>query len=206
MKKYITFIAAFLMALTSAYGQGNLSAAKVLEKTAGIITNSKGVEAKFTIYNSGYSGSGVIKTSGQKFNVTLPDVEVWYNGKDLYTYSKRTGETTVINPGREELMQTNPLAYVSGAASTYNISYSTVKKQGKNVLELTPKVKGGEIKRITLTLNKSNDFPEKIVVEPTGGQPITAEITSFKTGGSGNSEDFEYPVAKYPKVEIIDLR
>ena len=187
------------------WGQGSATPQQILAKAVAAVSNAKGVECKFSIYNSGYSGSGVIKSLGNKFTVTLPDVEVWYNGKDLYTYSKRSGETTVVNPTSEELSESNPLAYVYGASKNYNVAISTVKKTGKDVLELTPKRKG-EIKRITLTLRKSDSAPEKIVVEPAHGNPITAEISSFNTSVSLNNGEFEYPKSKYPNVEIVDLR
>lgn len=178
---------------------------EILGKTANIITTSKGVETDFKVYNSGYSGSGKIKVSGNKFTVMLPDVEVWYNGKDLYTYNKNTAETTVVNPTAEELRESNPLAYVVSAQKNYTITFSTVKKAGKYVLELTPKAKG-EIKRITLTVDKNTYYPEKIVVEPAKGSPITADITGFRIMKSVNLSEFEYPHSKYPKVEIVDLR
>lgn len=186
-------------------GQNNATAQKILNKAVGVISNAKGVEAKFRVYNSGYSGNGEIKTLGNKFKVTLPDLEVWYNGKDMYTFNKNSNETTIVTPTAEELSESNPLAYVTSASKTYNVSFSTVKKTGKDVLELTPKNKG-EIKRITLTLRKSDSVPEKIVVEPAGGNPITAEISSFKTAGNLSAADFEYPKSKFPKVEVIDLR
>lgn len=207
MKKKTSILFGLLIAVvTMAYGQGNLSAPQVLEKAVATISGSKGIEANFKVFNSGYSGSGRIKSSGNKYNVTMPDVEVWYNGKDLYTYNKNTSETTVVTPTAEELSESNPLAYVTGAGKKYNVTYSTVKKTGMYVLELTPKTKGGEIKRITLTLRKSDYAPQKIVVEPTSGAPVSADITSFKTGITANASEFEYPKAKYPKVEIVDLR
>ena len=205
MKKAINLIMFTLLAFPLIHGEASSSPQQILNKAVGIVSNAKGVEAKFTIYNSGYSGSGVIKSLGNKFNVTLPDAEVWYNGKDLYTYNKRAGETTVINPTPEELSESNPLAYVYGASKNYNVAFSTVKKSGRDVLELIPKAKG-EIKRITLTLRKSDSLPEKIVVEPAHGNPITAEISSFKTSVALSAGEFEYPKSKYPKVEIIDLR
>lgn len=178
----------------------------ILAKTTGLILKTNGVDAKFKTNNSGYTGSGGIITSGEKFRVTLPDVEVWYNGTDLYTLNHNTQETTVVNPSSEELAEANPLSYVTGASKTYNIHYSTVKKTGKYVLELTPKKKGGEIKRITLTINRNNFYPEKIVIEPFSGSPITADITSFKPGVTSNKADFEYPKSKYLQYEVIDLR
>lgn len=204
MKKFLILFALLILCLNGISAQ-DANPSNILSKTVNLISGAKGVEAKFTVYNSGYSGGGEIKTLGNKFKVTLPDVEVWYNGKDLYTYNKRTAETTVVTPTQEELSESNPLAYVTGAAGKYNVAFSTVKKTGKNVLELTPKTKG-EIKRITLTLNKADGAPQKIVVEPSSGNPITADITSFKTGVTLSPADFEYPKSKYPKVELIDLR
>lgn len=195
----------FILLINSLNAQTMSSPQELLNKAINVITNAKGIEAKFTINNSGYSGSGQVRSLSNKFSVTLPDVEVWYNGKDLYTYNKGTNETTVVNPTAEELAETNPLAYVTGANKNYNVAFSTVKKTDRNVLELTPKKKSN-IKRITLTLKKSDNKPEKIVVEPSHGNPITAEITSFRTGISLSSSDFEYPRSKYPKAEIVDLR
>ena len=186
-------------------GQDTSAAQQILAKAVSVITNAKGIETKFTIYNSGYSGTGEIVNLGNRFKVTMPDIEVWYNGKDMFTYNKRSQETTVVNPSAEELSESNPLAYVTEASKKYNVSFSTVKKSGKDVLELVPKTKG-EIKRITLTLRKSDYVPEKIVVEPSKGEPVTAEIISFKTGAKITASDFEYPKSKYPKVEIVDLR
>lgn len=192
--------------ITGLQAQTSPSAVQVFDRAVAKISGAKGVEANFKVFNSGYSGSGSVKTLNGKFKVTMPDVEVWYNGKDLYTYNKNTSETTVVTPTPEELSQSNPLAYVTGAKSAYNISFSTVKKTGKYVLELIPKAKGSDVKRITLTLGKTDYIPEKIVVEPSSGNPVSADITGFKTGVGASPSEFEYPKSKYPKVEIIDLR
>ena len=206
MKKLIFIISFFLLCQPILYSQNSLSPEEILNKAISAVSNAKGVEAKFTIYNSGYSGSGSIKTLGNKFNVILPDVEVWFNGKDLFTYNKNSGETTIVIPTDEELLESNPLGYVTSASKKYGVTNSTVKKQGRYVLELLPKDKKNEIKRITLTLRQSDFMAEKIVVEPKNGTPITAEISSFKIGVSPSTSEFEYPRSKYPEVEIIDLR
>ena len=206
MKKiYLTICIAFI-AIFGVKAQTNLTAPQVLAKAVNLISGSKGVEAKFSVSGAGYNGGGEIKTLGAKFKVSLPDVAVWYNGANLYTYNKRAGETTLIKPTMEELAETNPLAYITGAQKNYNVTFSTLKKNGKYVLELVPKTKTGGIKRITLTLNKTSFAPEKIVMEPKSGSPLSAEISSFKTGLTLAASEFEYPKAQFPKVEIVDLR
>lgn len=202
----LSFLLIFLSLNLLVEAQNTLTPERILGKTVALISNTQGVEANFKVYNSGYSGSGSVKTRGEKFRVTLPDAQVWYNGKDLYTYNGNSKETTVIVPTPEELSQTNPLAYVSNAPKSYNVAFSTVNKSGCYVLELTPKTKGNEVKRITLTVGKNDFYPQKIVVEPTTGAPISADITSFKTGVGATQSEFEYPKSKFPGVELIDLR
>lgn len=206
MKKIVLILFAYAVAMVSAFAQKEMPSVEVLNKAVSAVSGAKGMSAEFKVYNSGYSGSGSLKAKGNSFNVIMPDVEVWYNGKDLYTLNKNTEEVTIVTPSAQELTESNPLAYITGATRTYNVKYSTVKKQGRYVLELTPKSNVGEIKRITLTLRKDNFYPEKLVVEPKRGNPVTADITDFKTGVTLSDADFQYPMKKYPKVEVIDLR
>lgn len=205
MKRFFALILLSVLVI-GVYSQNTLTPELILNKTISNLSNTKGVEAHFSVTNSGYTGKGVIKTSGGKFMVALPEVEVWYNGKDLYTYNKDTGETVVVIPTSEELSESNPLAYVTSASKKYKATYSTVKKTGSYVLELTPLTKGSEIKRITLTVGKTNFMPERIVVEPSAGAPIRSDITSIKNGITFPSSQFEYPKSQYSKIEIIDLR
>lgn len=205
MKKLVILLL-YSLIFICAGAQTGLTPSQVLDKTIAVLSNQKGIEAKFSITNSGYTSKGEIVTASGKFKVKLPDISVWYNGRDLYTYNDNTGETTIVNPTSEELAESNPLAYVIGAQKNYNVTFSTVKKTGSYVLELTPKTKRSEVKRITLTVKKTDYIPERIVVEPAFGEPMRADITSFNRGIAIPSGEFEYPKNKYPKAEIIDLR
>lgn len=204
-KRLSLFLISFLI-LSGLYAQSSLTPDQVLDRTVRELEVGKGLEARFNITNSGYTSKGEIITSGHMFRVKLQDINIWYNGKDLYTYNEGTEETTVVTPTREELLESNPLAYVTSAKNNYNVIFSTVKKSGSYVLELTPKSKRSEIKRITVTIGNSNYLPERIVVEPKSGTPVRADITSFKKISSVSPAEFEYPKKKYPKTEIIDLR
>lgn len=206
MKKITFFLILLGISILNLNAQGTLTALQVLDKTSAVLTNPKGIDSKFTISGNGANGSGIIKTLGGKFNVKLPDVEIWYNGNDLFTYNKRSDETTVVYPTAEELAESNPLAYVYGAKKNYNVAYSTVKKNDRYVLELTPNSKRADVKRITLTIRSKDFVPEKMVLEPRSGSPVTIEISSCVIGSKAVASDFEYPKSKYPKAEIVDLR
>lgn len=206
MKNLIFIILSMIFGFGGCFAQTSPTPDQILNRSIQKIAGSKSAEADFTVTNSGYTGRGKILTMGSKFQVIMPDASVWFNGTDLYTYNQNTSETTIVTPTADELEESNPLSYVVNAPKNYNVSFSTVKKTGKYVLELLPKKKNGGIKRITLTLSQKEYYPEKIVVEPSKGNPIVAEIHSFKTGVAAKQSDFEYPKSKYPKAEIIDLR
>ena len=186
--------------------QSNLTADKIIEKSAGIITASKGLSAQFKITANGQSGIGTVKSMGDKFMVTLPDVQVWYNGVGLYTYNSRTQETTVVTPSAEELMESNPLLYVKAYQKSFTPSFASEKKTGKYIINMLPKNKANDIKKLTFTINSTTFEPEKITAEFSGGNKMNIEITSFKKNASISASEFEYPQSKYPKAEIIDLR
>lgn len=195
----------FVLGFNQGLAQNSLTPEQVAQKAASVISQSKGISANFTLKGNGRSGKGSIKNAGNKFTVTLPDASIWYNGKDLYTYNPRTGETTVVTPTAQELLEANPLLYVKGGAGNYNYSFSPVKKNGKYVVEMTPQKNKSEIKKMSVTLNSANYFPEKIIVTTTGGS-LTIDIDNFNSIANLNSAEFEYPKNKYPKVEVIDLR
>lgn len=185
--------------------QTTLTAEQVAQKTASVISNAKGLTASFSIQGNGNSGAGTIKSSGNKFQVILPGVGIWYNGKNLYTYSGRSNETTLVSPTAAELLESNPLLYLKSGGGGYKYSFSSVKRNGKYVVEAAPKNGKGDIKKMTFTVNSSSFKPERIVVTTRQGT-ITIEIKDLKTNVAINANEFEYPKSKYPKAEIVDLR
>lgn len=213
LKKYLKYIAKFpaavlliaAMFMVSADAVAALTAEQVAQKAAAVVSGTKGVEASFSITSGGKTTKGVVRSSGTKFSVTLPQVSSWYNGKALYTYNPRIAETTVTTPTAQELLESNPLLYVKGGAGGYTYSFSPVKRNGKYVVDLVPRNKRSGIKKLTFTINAANFHTEKIAVTASGGSTVVT-VTSLKTGISLPASAFEYPKAKYPKAEIVDLR
>lgn len=203
----IRFFTILLMALglfpDSSYAA--VTAEEVVQKAAAVINNSKSINADFTLSTNGHSTKGVIKSRGNKFTMRLPEVSTWYNGKDLYTYNPRTVETTITVPTAQELLESNPLLYVKGGAGGYSYSFSPQKQSGKYIVNLVPRNKKSNIKKLTFIVNAKTFQAEKIVVEMNGGETII-NVTSFKTGEVISDSEFEYPKAKFPKAEIVDLR
>ena len=195
-----------MLAFQPAFSQTKLTADQVIAKSTGIISNAKGINAEFTVSGGGTQGKGTLKSSGNKFYVSLPGFEVWYNGKNMYSYNKKASETTLVTPTMQEIAESNPLMYVKGAQSLYTATFSSEKKAGKYIIDLTPKKKSNEFKKITITFRSSDFLPEKIVALPKSGSQFVITIPQIKTNQTFASSIFEYPKAKYPKVEVVDLR
>ncbi len=202
---FLSFVLLVAIMLFPAEAQSALTPEQVVQKAATVITASKGLTATFTVTANGHSAKGTIKSSGNKFSVVLPEVGSWYNGKELYVYNQRTKETTVTIPTAQELLETNPLLYVKGGAGGYTYSFSPVKRNGKYVVDLVPRSKKSGVGKLTFTINAATFQTERIVVT-VGTGVTTIDVTSFTSGAALPASDFEYPRAKYPKAEIIDLR
>lgn len=181
-----------------------MTAEQVAGKAAAVVSDPRGVSAGFTITANDRSTKGTVKTLGSKFAVLLPEVSTWYNGKALYTYNGRTRETTVTTPTPQELLESNPLLYVKGG-SAYTYRFSTVKLNGKYVLDVVPRKGGSGIRKLTITVNAKTFRPEKITVNA-GGGTTTITVTSFASPSGAPASAFEYPRSRYPKAEIVDLR
>ncbi len=210
MKKLISISGLILLLTMCLFGFGSASAAsltpeQVAQKAASVINTSKGLSAEFSMTMGGKTTRGSIKSAGTKFVVSMPEVSTWYNGKSLYTYNPRTSETTLITPTAQELAESNPLLYIKSGGAGFTYKFSTVKRQGKYIIDLLPKNNRTGIRKMTFTVNSSNFHVEKIAVDTSAGSTVVT-ITSFKTGLTLPASDFEYPKSKYPKAEIVDLR
>lgn len=204
-KNILMALVAMLAIAVATDSMAAMTPEQVAQKAAAVVSGSKSISATFTINGNGRKSTGSIKGSGNKFVVALPEVTTWYNGKSLYTYNPRIGETTVITPTAAELMESNPLLYVKGGGTNYSYKFSPVKRNGKYVIDLFPVKDNSGIRKLTFTVNSGNFYPEKIVVTTSGGA-MTIDVTSFKPGAAVADSEFEYPKTKYPKAEIIDLR
>lgn len=203
MKKLLLLIGITILSLNT-FAQ--TSAEDILAKAKSLILNSKGITAEFSIDTNGNINKGSLKSQGEKFTVTLPGVQVWFNGKYMYTYNSRTQETTVTDPTPDELAEVNPLEYVKGASKNFTAKFSSRKTKGVDIIDLLPKNKRSEIKNLTISVNSSNYKLSKISGVTTSGDKISITIDSFNTNAAIDKSEFEYPASKYKGVEIIDLR
>lgn len=138
-------------------------------------------------------------SEGKMFNLKSENIDVVYNGSDLYTYNKNSNEV-MIETLRGTSIMSNPINLF-----TINLKEFTIIKNN-NTYILTPKL--GEnvgIDRAEITLLNPTTI-ESMDIVPTGMYPISFTIKSVKYDINTTPSLFKFDKSSYPKSEIIDLR
>lgn len=196
MKKILTIII-LLLVPTITWG---LNPQEALDQAAHKIQSAGALTVKFT-----GSTSGTLVSSGKKFSIDTGGFGIWYNGKDMWTYSRQAGETTITTPTPSELLETNPMEIIKNYSNRFSASKIS-ELQGRYTLKLTPKSKGENVKTATLVINTRTWLPASIDIVMNNGARFTLNIISIKEDKSVIPSNFEYPQKNYPDVEVMDLR
>lgn len=184
------------------------TATQVAMRASQLLQRASGVRAEFIIGTGSNQMKGTLLSAGTKFSISTPGMSTWYDGKTMWTYNSRTGETTITYPTPAEVAETNPLALISAGTNRFSAFYAKkqpAKGKGRRVV-LTAKGKDLGVKSVAVTIADGSYLPTNVVVTPLTGQPTTVNISRINTKSNFSASDFVYPTGKYPKAEIIDLR
>ena len=102
---------------------------------------------------------GTITMCGQKFKVTMFNMNAAYDGKTMYVYSPETDELTLTNPTEQELIETNPFLYARTLIDVCNITERATQDGKETVITLTPKDQSIGINRFTLRVRNADLMP-----------------------------------------------
>lgn len=204
IKKTALLLAAVVIAAAGCHA-ATQTAAQLLAQTVEQIKKSPSLQATFWASTPDGSAQGSILLSGNRFKLDTDEFTTWFDGRTQWAYSRRTGEVNISEPTFEELAQINPFAVIGSLKDGYNARRVNAPK-GSDRLELTPKRKGGDYAKVTLTLNAATHFPSAIEIVTTDGTKINIAVTSVKVGKMPDASAFRFNKSLYPRAEIIDLR
>ena len=204
MKNLRNIIALLALLLT---GLAALAATPVelLNQSAAKLRSAKTIHASFSMTSQGTTASGTLLCKGNKFAMSLPGIGTWYDGKVIWSYTRKTGEATVWKPTTAELAESNPLLYLS-SAKDYTVK-EDAKGVGKGVktLVLTPKKRNTGVKSLRIVINTGSLLPKSISIAASSGN-FKFNITSLKLNTPISDSAFCFDRKKYPKAQIVDLR
>jgi outer membrane lipoprotein carrier protein len=151
--------------------------------------------------------SGVLLVSGDKYRLTASGQTVISDGKTVWTYLKESNEVQVNNVENKEDAFTP-----SRLLTSYNQNYkSTIIKDKSNTdpnlesIELTPNTVKNFTKAV-LTVDKVKKQVRAFRLFDKSGNIFTYKVTKFQTDVPTAASDFTFDPAKFPGVEVIDMR
>jgi len=152
--------------------------------------------------------SGKVMSKGNMFNLSLGNQQIFCDGKIMWTYLKDVNEVQVNNFEQgADIMTPNDIFKI--AEKDY-LSYmgEKVTENGKSVqiVELTPKNKNLSFSKIKMYISTTDNSVVKGVVFDKNAMHYTYSISNFKSNVELSDTNFKFDKAKYPGVDVIDLR
>ncbi|MCF0183352.1 MAG: hypothetical protein HUK01_03340 [Bacteroidaceae bacterium] len=185
----------------------------MLDKTAQRLEQSKGAKARFELTN--FEGDtengrteGSIEMDGSRFHLSTPDMQTWFDGTTQWSMFEGSGEVNIQVPTEEELARMNPYAFIALYRSGFRMKMKKeVALRGTMTYEvtLTSKDSKSELQTIIVNIDRQTFDPLCIRMKSKTNW-VRLSIRNLSLGHSFSPKDFAFPYAKYPNVEVIDLR
>ena len=218
MKK-IRFYMAFLLFFAVSYGllaqRSSSDAIKILNKVYESYEKSSGIKVSFIMKNvesNGYAdeaqrGTALVKNN--KFHVSLPTMNVWFDGSTQWVWIRDVNEVSISNPSKDEIATISPLALISMYKDGYVLDAPLSKQiNGKNTYQigLNPTDIKTEFKKIWVAIDKKDNSLVQVTFTLKNGVKTTIDIQKYESQLHFSDADFLFNSAQYPDVEIVDLR
>lgn len=226
MKKIFSVLIAILM-MISAYArqQGSAvadpEAGAMLEKATNRFKSFKSIEVDFTLTtirpklkpdepDSKYTSNdnGKLWMKGNKFKISMNGVDIYCDGKTIWSYNPKTKEIQV-----NDYEESNETFSPTKIFSVYKEGYSYQIKEkktfaGKNVtvIELAPQNRKVSYFKIDVGLDDAtNDVLESKIYEKSGVRYIY-KINKLNAAANLSDDFFVCDAKKYPGAKVVDLR
>ncbi|OIN60184.1 LolA family protein [Arsenicibacter rosenii] len=196
-----------------AAAQKDKRAKEILDAMSKKYKTLKTYQAAFTFTTEGagakesYKGDLTVKDT--KFRLKLGGQEVFNDGKTMYTYVKESNEVNVQDYDGSDNSDLNPARIYSIYNKGFNYRFLSEKKEGSRTLEqieLTPEKKTAQISKIQINVDKADKSVRSWTTTDKTGKKTSYTINKFVPNTGVADSYFVFDKAKYPGVEVVDLR
>jgi outer membrane lipoprotein-sorting protein len=216
MKKLFTLGAlVFMTLLATAQTKSDPEAKKVLDAVSAKFKGFASPQATFTYSVENAQGKvlstkrGSVVMKGNKFKVNMDGLEIFSDGRTVWNYDKSANEVTVNNLNEGGSGMTPQKVFTNFYDKDFFYKMNGAKKVGgKNVqeIELTPTDKSRPYFKVYVWVDKgSNTIYSAKFLEKSGGR-YSYTINTIKPTSTMGDAEFVFNKAKYPGVEVVDLR
>lgn len=210
MKSLLTVCVLSLLIVGQSLAQKDPKALAILEAMSAKYKKVPAFKAQYTFnmenpeegIDEGFEGMIYVKED--KYKIQMTEAQVFYDGKDRWTYMKEDQEVTVEVPEDEEISISNIFdIYKTG----YKYLYLEARDNGKtDVVDLVPEDLDKEYFKIRMEISAQDQSLISFKVFDKSGSRYVYTIKTFEADNSLKDSDFVFDTKKYPKVEVIDFR
>lgn len=153
--------------------------------------------------------TGNVTVKGNKFRLKTAGQEIFNNGKDLYTYVKETNEVNISDFNPNDDSDFSPTKIYNIYKKGYKYVFKEEKKEGAavyEVVELSPTSTKSNVAKLQITVNKGDKSIKSWKVWDKSGKKTVFKIDKFMPNVAAADAMFTFEKAKYPGVEVVDLR
>jgi outer membrane lipoprotein-sorting protein len=168
------------------------------------------VEFTATMQDEFTDTPGVLLVNKEKYNLKMYDSEVFFDGKDGYTYSAAGREVIIETPDpNDSRLFANPARIFQLYERDFEPTYKgAVRIDGKTTsqIDLTPRSPDAIYSKIIVYTDASN-HPVRLVYRLKDyGNDLILNVLKITPNIKAGPENFRFDPKKHPGVEIIDFR
>lgn len=216
MKAVYLFGILFLTA-GSLFAQQDAKAKEILDKLSLTNKSYKTIQIDFAFTLENKTGSvtetneGSVALKGKSYRLHMPamGMEVFSNGLATWSYLTQSNEVNISETDAQSDASLNPAnlftIYEKGFKYTY-IGEESVLGKTSQVIDLFPTDKTKEFTKVRLYVDKTKSQILRAKTFNKDGNVYTLSLKNMKTDQNLTDDYFKFDPAKYPKVEINDMR
>ncbi len=212
VKNWRQILLVVLLGLTCNWVSADPKSKQLLDGMTARLASYKSYEIAFDFSMQGAANiAGTVVVSGNRYRVTMPDLEIYCDGKVCQTYVPSNNEVTIesLDPNGN-----NFFAYFIRFLRLYDQDFNHIYRgmqlhAGKNleVVRLTPKSSDSEFSSIQLELDPTTKLPVKASFTIRNeSDPMGISVRNLKPNVPVSATMFTFDRSKHKGVEVIDFR
>lgn len=189
-----------------------------LDKINSVYQAYKTIEADFSLkyfrndqdqFGQTEQGKLLLDQSAGKYRISTTDQELISDGNTQWAVLKDADEVQITNVSDQEEGAISPTNVFSFFQKGYTYKQLASEQLGNKkllVLELIPEDKRQNYNKIQLRVDQANNHIHDVTIFDKNKSRYVYRISNLKTNQSIENSQFVFNKAKYPNMEIVDLR
>jgi len=212
MRHILTTLALILLFYSSASGQNDIQAIKILDSFSANALDAPSVSMKFIIVttdqveNTNDTLPGSIILNKDKYKLELNDNIVWFNGETSWSYLPVEEEVTITKADKKDKsFQNRPSLIFTMYKSGYKCRLIE-ERTDSYTIDLYPEDIKSDHLRVRLSIGKPQMNLLSLEYKQRDGIVITILVSEYNLKKRTEAGMFTFQPSEYKGVEIIDMR